>query len=202
MSKILKLIAKVEHMNRSPIIAGISGASLTAPSAQHEDAWGFDDSTEDRPRLKRRSLRNLLLVLIVLMALITPASLVIAYMSVTEMGKSRVMSEQFINDHKDSQEKIGQLQNAVAVLQESAHKQSDEISGLQVNFQQFRKESDDLSVDQGILKITVDDLKATDKLLLDKTILLSNEIKKVKDMTGNVNEGLKEIQLKLAGNQP
>ena len=199
MSKILKLLKKAEELNRAPVTAGINGGgSIPARYAANDETWDWE-RPENGQIPRRRSIRNLLTALITIVSITIPVSLLMTYSAITEMKTTMAVSEQLTADNRVYKNKIGELENAVKSMGEKTELQNQTmkrgLSALRNQFQEYRKEADELSINQGVLKITVDDLKATvddlgstvdeiqstDKLFSDKIISLSNSINGLKE---------------------
>lgn len=186
MSKILRLLNKAKHQNDEKKAADVKkDVHLIAD----------EESVSQKMRNSARTIKQVdqrpLLILIVLMAAMSAGSFIISLNAVSAARKDNAASFNLVNGYIDEKNKIkSDIEYLNQSIQINHERINNEINNLINHTGLNEKIIEEAVSSNNALKTSFEELKSTDRLLLDKYILLKQRISNVEQKSQD--QGRKE----------
>ena len=192
MSKMLRLLNKAEMLKGGSSVL-VSHSSLTARPGGHEkyqSAHSTDDAQENSYNHTQGDIQygqttKFYILGIVAALMMASFSIFLSYKLLSDLNMSKEISFQMLSDYQIQNDKIVMLEKSILKLEKERlvyHRESQEkISQLSTNIEQNKIDMSNLKASQNNFQEKLDDFKATNRLLFNKTISLNDEIKKLQN---------------------
>jgi len=204
MSKMLKLLQKANHLRQDSYTMAVDDSSLAMNEAlaqNEKDTNGYENgqNTENGSNgyhyaAAASSLQSQASIILIVIAIVLGFSaLLISYKALAGIQSGYEIYHNLRQVTELQEEKIGELKSELTYFKQAELENMNSLQAsldeANVSLKQNMSEFNDLFVDFKILKVLVDDLKTTDRLILDKTISLNGIVKKLNSKILEQEEG-------------
>jgi len=181
MSKMFRALQKADQLEHDGNVLFTRNADADAPTAIAKEAPGefHNDRAETSPR------QHLVYTIgIAVLLIVTALSLYITSRLLAEVHKSKEHALSVVETLDQQRKKIGQLEAAYGNMQgrmkTSEAKWQSSFKELENNLKAREKEIAEVNINYNILRVLANDLTATNQKLMEKLMVVNDEIDKLK----------------------
>ena len=178
MSKMVKLLKKAQQMDQTVVVG------INAEGADQPITLSAQETIESRHEIFSNSKANPVVMTVMgALCLVVLGIMVLSLQLFQMMRMDKNIINELVEANKSQTQRLAFLENSFSQLETSGLKEvmplKDAYTTLNLSVKRSKEDVNQINIQANLMRIAIEDLKTTDRLLLDKTISLNSMIKEM-----------------------